>query len=587
MSGRSKASAAGTRTRGAARASRDAHDAPSAKARPSRSAHALLSLATLATFARAVPYPLHVNWDDGRFIVDNPDVHEVSWRALTSIFGAAHFQAYHPLHLLSYWLDVPWLGASGPALHAVNLALWIVAVNLLLLVFVRLGLSNTASTMAALAFALHPLQVEVVAWATARKDVLALLFTCVCVLAHLRSQRGLDRYAWLARLAFVLAALSKTSALPLPAVLIACDVWLRGRSFRSALAVHLPSLLLAIGLGASVARIWSDQQMLRPASEAGPLIARVTASYTHALGSALWPSSVSPLYAVPSASYSTLLPWIVCAALLGAAGLAYARGAYRALFALVAFGLWMLPVSNALPMYFAYQDRYLSLPLFGLCFGLGAALDASRARSHAGGRVLGMLVALAVIALGLRAVQYAGVWSSEERLWGHAVRTQPDAYFAWMKLGEVRRKDGQLYGSIRAYQQLVRLDPRRKLGYAALLEAVALRDEALRSLTPSRAHALAQTFHASLEDGEGLRTFAGRMLRAGYVRSCEVALARSLAVSPLPDDALEYAAAAQFNLGHPLLALFYLDRMEKPTQREELIERAQFARRVRGDAPVL
>ena len=133
---------------------------------PSLAAHALLSLATLATFARALPYPLQLNWDDGRFIVDNPDVHEVSLRALSSIFGAPHFQAYHPLHLLSYWLDVPWAGADAPVLHAVSLGLWLLGVNVLLRVFARLGLSVAAALIAALAFALHPVQVEAVSWAT-------------------------------------------------------------------------------------------------------------------------------------------------------------------------------------------------------------------------------------------------------------------------------------------------------------------------------------------------------------------------------------------------------------------------------------
>ena len=68
--------------------------------------------AAAATFARALPFGLQASWDDDRFIVDNPLVHEVSFTNLNAILAGPHFQAYHPLHLLSYWLDVPcWVQA--------------------------------------------------------------------------------------------------------------------------------------------------------------------------------------------------------------------------------------------------------------------------------------------------------------------------------------------------------------------------------------------------------------------------------------------------------------------------------------------
>ena len=73
-------------------------------------------------------------------------------------------------------------------------------------------------------------------WATGRKDVLAMLFASACVLAQFSSERALDRNAWLARSAYLLGALSKTTILPLPLVLIAGDVLLRGRPLRRALA---------------------------------------------------------------------------------------------------------------------------------------------------------------------------------------------------------------------------------------------------------------------------------------------------------------------------------------------------------------
>ena len=68
---------------------------------PDVRAHVWLSLAVPLTFMRAVPYPLQASWDDGRFILENRDVRAPSWHALWSILSEPHFQAYHPLHLLS------------------------------------------------------------------------------------------------------------------------------------------------------------------------------------------------------------------------------------------------------------------------------------------------------------------------------------------------------------------------------------------------------------------------------------------------------------------------------------------------------
>jgi tetratricopeptide (TPR) repeat protein len=467
----------------------------------------------------------------------------------------------------------------------VSLALWVVASNLLLRVLTALGLSGNAALIATCAYALHPIQVEAVSWATGRKDVLALLLSCCAVLAHLRAARGSDRHAWLARIAYLLAALSKTSVLPLPALLLLADVCLRRRSLRQAITHQLPSLALGAGLGVYVIVLWRGEQMLREsAAKGGASLNRVVATLGHQLGTALWPSSISPMYSTEAVTSASTLSWLACGSLLAAGWTAWRCGAGRALFSLGAFALLLLPVSNAIPMYFPYQDRYLSLPLFGLCFGLGAALDATTGAARRGAITLAVGL---VLALALRCVQYQGAWQSELRLWGHAVRTQPDAYYASLKLGEVRRRAGDLYGAIRAYQQLLRIDPRRKQGHAALLEAVALRDEKLRGLAPSRAELYAKSYYDALDDADALRALSARMLQSGHVRALELPLGRALQLRPVPDDVLEHAAMAQLAQGQPSVALFYVRQLRRPTQDAALRTLADDARRRLTGAPIL
>ena len=546
-----------------------------------RRVDALVAIATAAVFARALPYPLQTRWDDGRFVVDNAFVRTPSWAAWQAIWSGPQLEAYHPLHLLGYWLDVPWSGASPLVIHTVSLGLWIGAALLLVAAVRRLGLSPGAAAIAGLVCVLHPVQVEAVSWASGRKDVLALLFGSLALWLHLGSRHWLDPRAWSARTAYLAGALAKTTVLPLPALFFLADVLVRKQPARRALLAQLPSALAGVVLGALVLVIWREHEMVRPEGEqTGALLPRMVATFGHQLGTALWPAGNAPMYSTQALASPPWSAWLLLAlftlllALFWRAGRRGDVHAARMAFGLAAFALLLLPVSNAVPMVFPYQDRYLSLPLVGLGIAFGASWDALPRRAWR------WLAPLLVCAVALRCVQYQGEWQSELRLWSHAANTQPDAYYAWLKLGEVRRSEGQLEGSIAAYRRVVELDPARRTGYAALFLAAALRDEQRRGLAPTQAETYAARVYRALDDADKLRELAGRLLAAGYLRAAEVPLARSLALQPLDDRVLEHAAQTQFAAGRPTLALLYAHRMSSPTRLPDLratIERAERA----------
>ena len=178
--------------------------------------------------------------------------------------------------------------------------------------------------------------------------------------------------------------------------------------------------------------------------------------------------------------------------------------------------------------------------------------------------------AFLVAALALRTVQYEGAWQSEVSLWGHAASTQPKAFYAWMKLGQVRRERADLDGAIRAYERLVALEPTFKLGHSARFLAVAEKEERDRGITPSRAEAFAREFHGAVDDAQGLRTLSARLLTAGYWRTLELSLGRALDIEPYPDKVLESAAITQLEAGRISVARFYLGRMQEPPQDAKL-----------------
>lgn len=522
--------------------------------------------AAALTFARGVAAPLVSSWDDGRFLEEFAPVQSISWAHFVEIFSRDHFEAYHPLHLLAYWIDVPLFGPSGPAIHATNLVLWCGGLLLVRRVMLGLGLGRAAALLATLFYGLHPVQVEAVTWATGRKEIVALIFASTSILAHLKSRHATDRYAWSSRLAYLLAALAKTTVLPLPGLLFLIDVLLRDRPWKRALLWQLPALAAGLGLGGVVVVIWQDNTMIRVLPPGALVrIELVGSTLARHLAIAVAPLWNSPIYPVHRAADDFSVWDLVMLGVPFVLAFAWRRKP-RALFALTAFLVLRLPVSNFIPMYFEVEDRYLSLPLLAVAYGLGALLtyEASKSEEPATPHRLTLVFAsLVVAAFAFRTVTYQGAWRSDEALWLHATRTHPTAYYAWMKLAEVRRDAGDLDGALDAHLAGIDAHPTIRLGHASRLHVMALRDERDLDLSPSRALNYSARYLQNADDPQVLRELAGEMVSEGYRDAALLPLARALELSPLADEVLERAAVQRLT-SDPWLARFYVSRMTRP-----------------------
>jgi hypothetical protein len=551
---------------------------PAASASTSRERwidRAIVALAALVVFARALPYPLVASWDDRRFLIDDPLVQHPSLSSLWSIVSEPHFEAYHPLHLLSYWVDVPWFGPVGWAVRVTNLLIFAGAGMLLLTWLRELGVGRWPALVATLAFVLHPVQVELVVWGTGRKDGLADLLALAAWVAHLRAKDPWGRAAWASRALFLLACLAKTSAVPLPLAMLALDVCTKRRSLRDAIVWQLPSFAIAIGLGVLTISIWSANDMIRPLARGASSISLVLTSVTHAVATAAWPATTSPLYALVDDDPPSLA-WTVAGALVLAAlgALAYARR--EATWArwlgggILVFVALFLPVSNILPTYFHFQDRHLSLPFVGMALVLASLLSwldgpaPNVAITRAPSAAFLFVAAACVIALGARTIQYESVWSSDVRLWSHATSTHPRSFFAWIKLGEVLRDAERFDGAVDAYANAVEIQPSARLAYAGLLMTLVRRDERDEHLAPpSRAEAIAERYARHADDADLLRRDALEMIDQGYRMGALFVLSRSLDIAPVSQERLERAAQIQLANDREWLARFYVGRMTR------------------------
>ncbi|HTL48919.1 MAG TPA: hypothetical protein VL688_12735 [Verrucomicrobiae bacterium] len=186
-------------------------------------------LAAFIVFGRSVQYDF-VNWDDDLYVTRNASIRELNVRNLEDWFVHPYVSLYVPLPMLSYALNYKAAGLDPSAYHVTNVILHAANGVLVFLLYLAFFRDAPLSFLGALAFVCHPAQVETVAWISQRKSLLCAFFLILGVLFYNQgaaAERDRKRTA-LACVFFVLALLSKATAVIVPLLLLAYDYFYRG-----------------------------------------------------------------------------------------------------------------------------------------------------------------------------------------------------------------------------------------------------------------------------------------------------------------------------------------------------------------------
>ena len=391
--------------------------APVSKLSSSPSVRTLLFSCLLIAGVLAVYSPVtqngFLNYDDDTYITINPHVkagltrQTVKWAFTT--FDAAN---YHPVTWLSHALDCQLFGLDPAAHHEVNVLLHAAnAVLLFLLLQSATGFAWRSLLVAAL-FALHPINVESVAWAAERKNVLSMLFFLLALYAYVwyTRQPGLRRYAVMV-VFFALALLSKPQVITFPFLLLLLDYWPLGRlgaaqtqvaaagnaisestpqeaganpaaPTAAARSIRWPGIileklpLLALSVVSAVVTMKAQKAggAVQTLSLYSPLLRLETAliGYLRYLGKAFWPTNLVVLYPHPVQLYPA---WQVCGAalLLAAITIAVAVAGLRRRDRRYLMVGWFWFLGALFPMIGLIQvgaqaisDRYAYIPFIGI-----------------------------------------------------------------------------------------------------------------------------------------------------------------------------------------------------------------------------
>ena len=452
----------------------------------------------LAAFAAHLPVLWNdfVGWDDPINILDNVHYRALTWENIKWMFTAPHVGHYQPLTWLFFnYLYRVW-GLNPLGWHLASLLIHVLNAGLFYMLGLRLmrlalGVSwqeddfklRSAAALSALLFALHPLTVESVAWATELSIVLCALFYLLTVLFYLaahadtgdRAPRGFWMPASLT--SYSLSLLAKGMGIALPAALVILDVYpLRrlpadprrwaDRSFRKLWLEKLAyaSLALPVVVISYVAqRPYGDMLDFKKLS-----VSFHAALAFYGSGFYLWktllPLRLLPLYELPRSAGPLVLPALFGAMTIAALSVAFFLLRRRWPAALAALAFYAVTVSPHLGIIqFGVQiaaDRYSYLScwawplLAGALFWKGLGSESVRSRVAC----LAAAILLPAVLGGLTWRQ-ARVWRDTESLWSYVLANDPGSAIAHNNLAAKITRQGRLEEAVKFFREAVQLNP--------------------------------------------------------------------------------------------------------------------------------
>jgi len=423
-----------------------------------RLAPVLVVAATLALYAPIVGHDF-VTWDDPEFVYANPRLFPATAAGLARVWVEPNALT-NTVYVALSMLPAPASGNVDPrAVHVTSLVLHGAAALAAWALLVQLVHDPTVAAAGALLFALHPVQVEPVAWATGLKDVLSGLFGLLALGAWVRAAPdGRSRVLAAGTGWLVLALLAKPTAVVVPIMAAVLDRTLLGRGWRTSLRALVSWLIVSLVFAALVVHGQAEALRDAPPLWARPLVAvDALAFYVRLL---VAPIALGPDYGrTPAVVLAAGWPYAVGLAVAASVLLVLVRRARRP-WLTASVGLFvagLLPVLGLTPFLFqrysTVADRYCYLALLGPALAVATLLARHRRPATLA------LAAVVLAALAVRSAVQLRVWRDSTTLLEHGVRVNPASWALYENLGSVLAGQRQAERALVAYSESIRLRP--------------------------------------------------------------------------------------------------------------------------------
>ena len=458
-----------------------------------------LFFAALAIYCQINNYDF-VNFDDDLYVFDNYRVKVgLTYESIKWAFGFTDIAYWHPLTWLSHMLDCQLYGLNPGMHHMTNLIFHILNSLLLFLVLKQMTGALWRSAFVAALFALHPINVESVAWVAERKNVLSTFFWMLTMLTYVyySKRQGLLRYL-LTLFMFLLGLMCKPILVTLPFVLLLLDYWPLGRlkfkqdkidsnglrdESKKFTFKRSPSLFLVLekvpffilsGVSVFLSILSAKQHGIIASTDLTPItlrIANALVSYLVYIGKLIWPQNLAVFYPYPSQipivltagtgltllCISFLMIWTFRKKPYLGVGWLWYIGTLLPNVGLIQAGLWP-----------SMADRWAYVPFIGIfiIIAWGATELTTKWQLKKSYVIIAPLLVLTILLT--RSWFQVHHWANSITLFEHNLNVTSNNYVAHNNLGFAMKEKGMIDEAAKHYSKALRINPNFELAHLNL-----------------------------------------------------------------------------------------------------------------------
>jgi protein O-mannosyl-transferase len=436
-------------------------------------------LVCAAAFASHFPV-LHAEFllfDDPEAVTENGQVLQgITMKSIYWAFTTNHFSNWMPITWISLMMDTQLYGSGPAGYHWTNLVLHVLSTAILLITLFRLSNETLPCVLTAAFFAVHPINVQAVAWIAERKGLLSSFFWLLGLLAYTYyvEKPSLRRYLMVS-LCLVLSLMSKQMAVTFGASLLLLDAWPLRRLFaggsgnrvlqRHVLAEKIP--WIAIGaVFIVIGYIAQDRGGALGDTNQYPVSIRLrdaTVGFMEYFRKAFFPIDLQFHYHNYGQGPSESSFYISLAAFIALVVLTIR---FRKQCPVLFVGFWwfaftLLPVSGLLQIgQQRMADRYVYMPMIGVYGCIAAGLFSKLSVSSVGRSICVFLAVSISILLGIKANSEAKYWHDDISLYERALSLDPRNPKALVNLGTVKNRQGDAENAKALYEAAILVDPK-------------------------------------------------------------------------------------------------------------------------------
>lgn len=420
-----------------------------------------------------------VHWDDPDYILNNLLIRDLSWQGLKNIFTTPVIGMYNPLPFVIYAIEYHFWGLDPKVYHLTNLLLHLLVIVVLYQFIFRLTKRYEVATIVTILFAIHPLHVSVVAWTSQTKTSLFLTFFFAGLTNYLNyiQKEFSIKYLLYAILFFLLALLSKPSAVSFAPTLLLVDYYLSRKLDKRLIVEKIPFFLIALFFGIlTIVTHSAEGDTIFEMSVKYSLLNNLLVS-NYSIGfyflKLFYPLNLSTIYSYPENTAVLPLPYYLAIPVIPLIiFLIFKSGIFKKemVFGILFFAISISVLIRIVPSgFFGVANRYTYLSYTGLFFIIGQyvvyVLDNKFSYSQKIKSYLLITLIIYISYCSWRSTERLKVWENSITLFDDIIKKEPKLALAYNQRGWAKVQAGNIKGGMDDFTRAIEVDSTYAQGY--------------------------------------------------------------------------------------------------------------------------